>query len=208
MGAIDLAHIKSPPVKNPLPAKSQVAESVKQSTPNGSFDDLFKEVFNNYDNNSFSKPKNSPADSQIKNTNAKRGEDSKFQVNLTLEEVANGTEKEITFDRYEICSICLGSGEKATEQCNSCKGKGRSFYKKSLNIPRSHTGTKITYPSVGHCGEGGGARGDVHAIISVIQHAIFTRNGSDINIQFPITKRLASQGGIIRVPALKKNFYH
>ncbi len=147
----------------------------------------------------------------MKNDRAKRGEDIKFQVNLTLEEVANGVEKEITFDRYEICSMCLGSGKKAAEQCNSCQGKGRSFRKKLLKIRIPvgvDTGTKITYPSVGHCGEGGGARGDVHTIISVNQHDIFTRNKSDINIQFPITKRLAAQGGMIRVPSLKKDLYH
>ncbi len=46
MRAIDLAYVKPPPVRNPLPAKDQVTQSVKQNTSDGSFDDLFSDILN------------------------------------------------------------------------------------------------------------------------------------------------------------------
>jgi len=42
----------------------------------------------------------------------RRGRDLEITVNITLEEAAHGVEKTITVPRYEICTVCGGSGAK------------------------------------------------------------------------------------------------
>jgi len=59
----------------------------------------------------------------------RRGRDLEVSVDITLEEVATGTEKTITVPRYEICSTCSGSGAKPGTKksiCPQCKGSGRT----------------------------------------------------------------------------------
>ncbi|HQY89465.1 MAG TPA: DnaJ domain-containing protein, partial [Tepidisphaeraceae bacterium] len=57
-----------------------------------------------------------------------RGYDLETQVELTLNEVATGTEKTIEFERADACETCKGSGAKAGTSptvCNVCGGQGR-----------------------------------------------------------------------------------
>lgn len=59
---------------------------------------------------------------------ASRGYDLETQVELTLAEVASGTEKTIEFERAEQCETCEGSGAKpgtAPIVCPQCGGQGR-----------------------------------------------------------------------------------
>ena len=56
------------------------------------------------------------------------GSDLEIPVTISFEESAFGTEKEITVNRYEICSSCKGSkAEPGTETstCSSCNGSGK-----------------------------------------------------------------------------------
>ncbi|MEM6314219.1 MAG: molecular chaperone DnaJ [Planctomycetota bacterium] len=58
----------------------------------------------------------------------RRGYDLETQVELTLNEVADGTEKTIEFERQEVCAPCTGDGMKpGAEQkpCVECAGQGR-----------------------------------------------------------------------------------
>lgn len=57
-----------------------------------------------------------------------RGYDLETQVELTLEEVATGTEKTIEFERQDLCETCSGTGAKpgtSPVTCNTCGGQGR-----------------------------------------------------------------------------------
>ena len=57
-----------------------------------------------------------------------RGYDLETQVELTLNEVATGTEKTIEFERAEACEKCKGSGAKpgtSPTVCPTCGGQGR-----------------------------------------------------------------------------------
>lgn len=57
-----------------------------------------------------------------------RGRDLEITIDITLEEVSLGTEKTITVPRYEICSVCGGSGRKPGTKkitCPQCRGSGR-----------------------------------------------------------------------------------
>ncbi len=57
-----------------------------------------------------------------------RGFDLETQVELTLQEVATGTEKTIEFERQDACETCKGSGAKPGSNpvvCPQCGGQGR-----------------------------------------------------------------------------------
>lgn len=57
-----------------------------------------------------------------------RGYDLETIVELTLEEIAHGTEKTIEFTRQDTCPQCSGSGSakgKAPSKCPTCKGTGQ-----------------------------------------------------------------------------------
>ncbi len=57
-----------------------------------------------------------------------RGSDLRYDVQLTLEEVATGVDKTIRLTRLEACEVCKGSGAaegSTTETCTVCQGSGQ-----------------------------------------------------------------------------------
>ena len=59
---------------------------------------------------------------------AVRGYDLETQVELTLEEVLEGTETEVVFSRVDVCETCEGTGAKpgsTPESCKTCGGAGQ-----------------------------------------------------------------------------------
>lgn len=59
---------------------------------------------------------------------SRRGRDLQIEFDVTLEEAFSGTEKTITVPRYEVCSICQGTGAKPGSKkttCGQCKGQGQ-----------------------------------------------------------------------------------
>jgi molecular chaperone DnaJ len=72
-----------------------------------------------------------------------RGSDLRVKVSLTLEEVAEGTEKKIKFKRLASCKACGGSGARegtAPATCPDCNGAGevrrvqRSLFGQIMNV--------------------------------------------------------------------------
>lgn len=55
-----------------------------------------------------------------------RGRDIHIRLRLSLEEIAEGTTKEITISRFEKCAECQGKGGKGTQTCPVCKGRGET----------------------------------------------------------------------------------
>ncbi len=53
-----------------------------------------------------------------------RGKNILYRLPLTLEELARGVEKEISYNRYVTCPACGGTGGKR-RVCPTCKGRGR-----------------------------------------------------------------------------------
>lgn len=59
---------------------------------------------------------------------ANRGSDLRIKVKLTLEEIANGTEKRIKVNKYVSCKTCSGTGAKngsSFSTCHTCNGTGQ-----------------------------------------------------------------------------------
>lgn len=61
-------------------------------------------------------------------TQPQRGEDLRYDMEITFEEAAHGTEKEITVTKPERCDVCNGSGAEAgskVKTCPTCGGRGQ-----------------------------------------------------------------------------------
>ena len=59
---------------------------------------------------------------------SRRGRDIQMEVDITLEEAAEGVQKMISVPRYELCSTCDGSGAKPGTKkttCSTCNGSGQ-----------------------------------------------------------------------------------
>ena len=57
-----------------------------------------------------------------------RGYDLETDVEISLEDVLTGTEREVEFDRLDLCETCTGSGAKpgsSPETCKTCEGQGK-----------------------------------------------------------------------------------
>jgi len=57
-----------------------------------------------------------------------RGDDLRYDLELTFEEAARGCEKEISVNKLETCEVCNGSGAEAgsrTRTCSACGGRGQ-----------------------------------------------------------------------------------
>ncbi len=57
-----------------------------------------------------------------------RGNDLRYDLEITLEEAANGVEREIPIARVETCSRCRGTGSRPDtppQSCSTCRGSGQ-----------------------------------------------------------------------------------
>ena len=92
-----------------------------------------------------------------------RGSDLRYDMQITLEEAAFGTEKEIEVRKLEPCDKCGGSGAEAgsrTITCPACGGRGqvissRGFFQISQTCPRCRGAGQLIEKPCRHCeGEG------------------------------------------------------
>jgi molecular chaperone DnaJ len=176
---------------------------------------------------------------------ASRGYDLETQVQITLEDVAQGVERSIEFTRQDHCPTCSGSGAKPgtepvtcvtcggvgkvqhgggmfrmvtacpacqgqgkmyKEKCTACKGTGKKPKKRILNvkIPKGiHDGQAIRVAGEGEPGAEGGPRGDLHVVVRVAEHQLFTREDDHLILRMPISFTQASLGATVKVPTLE-----
>ena len=68
-------------------------------------------------------------------TNVQRGADLRYDLEISLEDAANGLEKKLEIPRLETCDECDGKGaEKGTtaETCITCQGSGQTRYQQGF----------------------------------------------------------------------------
>jgi molecular chaperone DnaJ len=92
----------------------------------------------------------------------KRGSDLRYDLEITLEEAAEGVEKELEIEKYASCGKCSGSGSKSgsagTNTCPTCGGRGvvgqqRGIFIQQATCPDCRgAGQNIADP----CGDCGG----------------------------------------------------
>jgi molecular chaperone DnaJ len=77
-------------------------------------------------------------------SSAQRGADLRYDLEITLEEAANGMTAQLRIPRLESCETCKGSGAAAgsqPENCTTCSGTGQVRY--SRDFSRSHV--RVTF---------------------------------------------------------------
>ena len=151
-----------------------------------------------------------------------RGEDLRYDIQITLEEAVKGTTKDIQINtlahcdscdgtgaekgsKVETCPSCHGSGKKIEKPCKNCHGEGRVHKKKNLSvkIPAGvDTGNQLRLSGEGAAGENGAPAGDLYVVIHVKEHHIFERDGNNLYCEVPISFSMAALGGEIEVPTL------
>jgi len=84
----------------------------------GDFGDVFEDIFGDFFGTFTGQRRRRPA----------KGQDLRYDLDITLMEAAFGTEKTIEVPRWENCSDCKGTGAaagKAPVTCPNCKGSGQ-----------------------------------------------------------------------------------
>lgn len=109
------------------------------------------------------------------------------------------------FSVQQTCPTCHGQGTRITDPCRSCGGSGKVQQTKTLSVkvpPGVDTGDRIRLAGEGEAGEQSGLSGDLYVEVSVKQHAIFQRQGSDLYCEVPVSFVTIALGGELEVPTL------
>lgn len=103
------------------------------------------------------------------------------------------------------CNNCRGTGKIVKNPCSNCNGKGRIRIRKKygVTIPAGIAdGQKVVLRGQGNEGKFGGETGSLIIEVRVEPHKVFTRDGSDLRCEIPISFTEAALGGEIDVPIL------
>ena len=111
--------------------------------------------------------------------------------------------------RQTVCPDCGGSGKQIKEKCSDCKGKG--WQKKettvTLDIPAGvNTNSYMKKKGMGQAGANGAPAGDLIIVFRVEPHKLFVRDNFDLKIDLPISFKIASLGGVVKVPTIDDTF--
>lgn len=103
----------------------------------------------------------------------------------------------------KTCSNCHGTGKVIKEVCDNCKGKGtvRKQAKIKVKIPAGIDNEQsIVLRGEGEPGIRGGAKGDLYIVVRIRKHSIFTRKGTTVYCNVPITFTQATLGAELEIP--------
>jgi molecular chaperone DnaJ len=109
------------------------------------------------------------------------------------------------FSVQQTCPQCRGQGKIISDPCGSCHGQGRVRDSKtiSVKVPEGvDNGDRIRLSGEGEAGENKGPAGDLYVHISVKEHPIFVRDGTDLYCDVPISFSTVALGGELEVPTL------
>jgi molecular chaperone DnaJ len=115
------------------------------------------------------------------------------------------------FRMVTACPTCAGRGQIVKELCDTCRGKGRVPRKRKLSvkIPAGISDGQAVRvagegepppPEMSPGGEG--VRGDLHVVVRVKEHELFSREGDHLLLEMPIAFTQAALGAEVRVPTL------
>ena len=103
------------------------------------------------------------------------------------------------------CDRCHGEGKIVQTPCKECHGKGKTRVKRKIKvkIPAGvDNGSRLRVTHEGEAGTRGGPPGDLYVYIFVKAHKLFTREGSEVICEVPISFVQATLGDEIEVPTL------
>ncbi len=111
-----------------------------------------------------------------------------------------------TFTSATTCGRCEGTGQFIKNACSLCDGEGRIEKSRTIEvkIPAGvDTGNALRISGQGEAGEKGAQAGDLYITVHVRPHGVFTRSGSDIEVDVPVSFSAAALGGEVEVPTLE-----
>ena len=109
------------------------------------------------------------------------------------------------FSVQQTCPKCRGQGKIISDPCRSCQGQGRVRDSKTISVkipPGVDTGDRIRLSGEGEAGEYGAPPGDLYVNVIVKDHELFTREGSDLFCEVPISFAAAALGREVEIPTL------
>jgi len=109
-----------------------------------------------------------------------RGQDLGYELEITLEEAAKGTEKEIVVPRTEKCEVCNGSGASpgtSTKTCSKCNGAGQ--------VRNTRSNGFLTYIQVTPCSECKGRGKLIESPCKKCHATGLTKKRRRINVKIP-----------------------
>jgi len=130
-------------------------------------------------------------------TRPRRGLDVEAELEVTLEDIYHGREKQVQFALQDLCSQCGGTGQLGNRFCSTCGGSGHTAETRNikLKIPsHARDGKKIRLKGQGGEGEPGGERGDLLLKVKVQPHPVFTVKGDDLEAELVVYPWQAALG--------------
>lgn len=110
------------------------------------------------------------------------------------------------FTMQQACPHCRGSGKMIKDPCLDCHGNGLVQEQKTLSvkIPAGvDTGDRVRLQGEGEAGSHGAPAGDLYVEVSVQRHDVFTRDGTNLFCDVPLSFATAALGGEVEVPTLE-----
>ena len=107
----------------------------------------------------------------------RRGRDVEYELDLTLEEAFQGTERLLEMDGHRI----------------------------KAGIPAGvRTGSRVRLAGKGEPGQANAPAGDLYLIVHILPNETFERDGDDLHMDVPVDIFTAIAGGEIRIPSLER----
>ena len=109
------------------------------------------------------------------------------------------------FSLLRTCKECQGRGKLVETPCRRCSGEGQIEGTELLpiDVPEGvRHGQKLRWSGKGAPGRNGEPSGDLLVAIKVREDPLFTREGQDLHLSFPISFTQASLGAKVEVPTL------
>ncbi len=110
------------------------------------------------------------------------------------------------FSISRTCHHCNGNGQIITDPCKTCQGRQRVYRERilSVQIPAGiEDGMRLRLSNEGEHGINGGPPGDLFVALKVKPHPVFSRRGTDVHCDVPISFVTAILGGKVEAPTLK-----
>ncbi len=102
----------------------------------GGFEDIFSSLFGDF------------GGARSSRSTARRGEDIRYDMSITLKEAAFGKKTEISIRKKEVCDTCKGTGSEPGSRASTCDMCGGSGQKKEINqvLVNSSQSCQHVYP--------------------------------------------------------------
>ena len=109
------------------------------------------------------------------------------------------------FSQVTSCPTCKGKGSLIDTPCNMCHGVGTERRNRKIMVkipPGVDDGMQIRLTNEGDAGSNGGPTGNLYILVSVKDHKVFTREGTDLIFLLPLNVVQAALGDDVEVPTL------